>query len=140
MRKSASKLTRLTKRAEFQAAAGDGRRFRSSAMTVQVLDREPDGQRVRIGLTASRKTGHATERNRIRRRLRAAAREAFAQEQAAIDVVAVARAEVLTTSFAELVRSLASAPAKARPQRKPGAGQGLSETSQGSGPPRRQET
>lgn len=118
MRKSAPRLPKLTKRAEFQAAAGDGRRFRSSCMTVQVLDRDPDGVAVRLGLTASRKVGHATKRNRIRRRLRAAAHDAFVGEDVPADVVAVARAEAISAPYAELVSALRNALTKARAQRK----------------------
>ncbi len=70
-------LKRLLHRREFLAAADKGRRFRTKAMTVQVLDR-PAGEGVRIGLTASRHAGAATKRNRIRRRLRAAAEIAYA--------------------------------------------------------------
>jgi ribonuclease P protein component len=108
----------LTQRVQFQAAAGNGRRFRSSAVTVQVLDRPADEDGIRIGLTASRKCGNAVKRNRIRRRLRAAAREAFAGGTAHADIVAVARAETLGAAYDELVRSLRSALTKARPQRK----------------------
>jgi ribonuclease P protein component len=75
------RLARLTQRKQFLAAADRGRRFRSSAFTVQVLDGpqraageqpEPDG--LRLGLTASRKVGNAVIRNRAKRRLREAAR------------------------------------------------------------------
>jgi ribonuclease P protein component len=118
MRMSAPRLTQLIKRAEFQAAAGDGRRFRSSEMSVQVLDR-PDGEAgIRIGLTASRKAGNAVKRNRIRRRLRAAAREAFAGCEHRADVVAVARPETIAAPYDQLVRTLHNALTKARPQRK----------------------
>jgi ribonuclease P protein component len=113
MRLSAPRLTRLTKRSEFQAAAGNGRRFRTSALGIQVLDRADEGG-IRIGLTASRHTGSATERNRIRRRLRAAARDAFAGAQIACDIVAVARREALTEDYDALVRALAESPRRAR--------------------------
>jgi ribonuclease P protein component len=141
MRLSAPRLQRLTKRAQFQAAAGDGRRFRSSHLTVQVLDRTEDGLGVRVGLTASRKAGLATKRNRIRRRLRAAAREAFAGAPESADVVAVARTEVLSASYDELVRTLRNALTKARPQRKQqtnhsGSGNGPARST----PPEQQET
>jgi ribonuclease P protein component len=117
MRTSAPRLSRLTKRAEFQAAAGDGRRFRSSCLTVQVLDRPEDGLGVRIGLTASRKTGKATKRNRIRRRLRAAAREAYAGVATPADVVVVARAEAIAAPYHELVTAMAEAITRARAPR-----------------------
>jgi ribonuclease P protein component len=119
MRVSAPRLSRLTKRAEFEAAAGSGRRFRCAEATVQVLDRAADGQGLRLGLTASRKTGGATERNRIRRRLRAAAREAYADAAVDADVVVVARAETITTPYAKLVDMLASALHKARHAKSP---------------------
>ena len=69
------RLSRLKQRKEFLAAAAHGRRFRSSAFSVQVRDAAPEeGQDgLRLGLTASRKVGNSVKRNRIRRRLRAAA-------------------------------------------------------------------
>jgi ribonuclease P protein component len=123
MRKSAPRLSRLTKRAQFQAAAGDGRRFRSSFFSVQVLDREAGQDGVRIGLTASRKTGNAIKRNRIRRRLRAAAREAYAGLTERLDIVAVARAETISAPYEDLVRTLRDAPKRARAQHRPRSSQ-----------------
>jgi ribonuclease P protein component len=120
------RLARLTQRKQFLAAAELGRRFRSSAFTVQVLDaplreaaggdeREPEG--LRLGLTASRKVGNAVKRNRIRRRLRVAAAEALAgQAGRPCDVVIVARPETLTAAFRTLVGDLSVALERARPQ------------------------
>lgn len=116
MRQSAPRLKRLTKRAQFQAAAGNGRRFRSPAMTVQVLDRDDGASGVRVGLTASRHVGGAVERNRIRRRLRAAAREAFTSELRPVDVVLVARREALSANYSALVRTAQDAITRAKPQ------------------------
>lgn len=118
MRTSTPRLSRLIKRSQFQAAAGDGRRFRSSELTVQVLDRVEGEAGIRMGLTASRKTGNAVKRNRIRRRLRAAAREAFAGCEQRADVVAVAKPETICAPYDQLVRTLHNALTKARPQRK----------------------
>ncbi|MDP3256740.1 ribonuclease P protein component [Bosea sp. (in: a-proteobacteria)] len=118
------RLARLTQRKQFLAAADRGRRFRSSAFTVQVLDGpqraageqpEPDG--LRLGLTASRKVGNAVIRNRIRRRLRVAAEKALeAQSGRPCDIVVVARPETLTADFDMLVSELAVAVDRARPQ------------------------
>ncbi len=66
---------RLTKRPDFVAAAS-GRRFHTERMTVQGRLRERDELGLRFGLTVTKKVGHATERNRIKRRLRAAVQEA----------------------------------------------------------------
>lgn len=118
------RLARLTERKQFLAAAAHGRRFRSSAFTAQVRDAEGEDGRegLRLGLTASRKVGGAVERNRIRRRLREAARVALAaQSSRTCDIVVVARREVLTADFAALVADLSVALDRARPA-KPGRG------------------
>lgn len=130
------RLARLKQRKQFLAAADHGRRFRSSAFTVQVLDAplrdaEPDETRepagLRLGLTASRKVGNAVKRNRIRRRLRVAAAQAFAaQVDRRCDVVIVARPETLTAGFRMLVSELSVAIDRARP-----AGQGRKPRSSG---------
>ena len=117
------RLARLTKRSEFLAAADRGRRFRSSAFTVQVLDRPSeaagsDAPGLRLGLTASRKTGNAVKRNRIRRRLREAAKQALAsQTERPCDIVIVARSDVLTARFKTLVADLSIAIDRAKPHK-----------------------
>ncbi|APF36147.1 ribonuclease P protein component [Chelatococcus daeguensis] len=106
------RLPRLRKRAEFKAAAC-GRRFHTSRMSVQALLRgaQPRGGIIpagpRFGLTVTKKTGGAVERNRIRRRLRAAL-GALAPRwpQADIDFVVVARRDALTAPFPALVEDL----------------------------------
>jgi ribonuclease P protein component len=115
------RLARLTQRKEFLAAAAHGRRFRSSALSVQVLDRSADDEAgLRLGLTASRKVGNAVKRNRIRRRLRAAAQLALADKATRpCDLVVVARPETLTASFETLVAELAVGFDRAR-SHKPG--------------------
>jgi ribonuclease P protein component len=124
---------RLTKRSEFLAVAA-GRRFHTGRMTVQGLRREaespaardldgvagalPSGSPVglRVGLTVTKRVGHATERNRIRRRLRAAiAVAAGPYTGAALDVVLVGRRDSLSAPFPQLVDDLGRAlPAVAR--------------------------
>lgn len=116
------RLARLTQRKDFLAAAEHGRRFRSSAFSVQVNDQPRQGQLrkagdgLRLGLTASRKTGKAVVRNRIRRRLRAAAALALAEQAGRVcDMVIVARPETLTADFSAMVADLAVALDRARP-------------------------
>jgi len=112
------RLARLTQRRDFLAAAEHGRRFRSSAFTAQVLDK-PEQDGLRLGLTASRKTGNAAVRNRIRRRLRAAAAQALAgQAGKPCDVVIVARPETVGAAYATLVAEIAVAIDRARPSGK----------------------
>lgn len=61
-------MDRLRQRADFLAAA-QGPRVSTPAFVVQNR-RRSDGGPIRVGFTVTRKNGTATERNRIRRRLR----------------------------------------------------------------------
>jgi ribonuclease P protein component len=61
-------MDRLRQRADFLAVA-NGARVNAAAFVVQSRRRDDDGP-VRVGFTVTRKNGTATERNRIRRRLR----------------------------------------------------------------------
>ncbi|SCY07389.1 ribonuclease P protein component [Microvirga guangxiensis] len=113
MREPRADLTigRLTKRPDFVAAAS-GRRFHTERMSVQARLRDhPDSDSsasgLRVGLTVTKRVGHATERNRIKRRLRAAIPMA-AQDYAAIhaDVVIIGRREILTADYDVLIDDL----------------------------------
>src|ERR1700710_2213637 len=61
-------MDRLRQRADFLAVA-NGPRMNSAAFVVQSRARGDDGP-VRVGFTVTKKVGNATERNRVRRRLR----------------------------------------------------------------------
>ena len=61
-------MDRLKRRADFVAAAS-GPRMASPAFMVQSRPRDDTGP-IRVGFTVTRKVGTATERNRVRRRLR----------------------------------------------------------------------
>ena len=65
-------MQRLKRRADFLAAR-DGARAPAGAFFVQARDRH-DAAGPRVGFTVTKKTGSAVERNRIRRRLREAAK------------------------------------------------------------------
>jgi len=110
MRDHSRAAGRLTKRSDFLAAAS-GRRFHTERMTVQGRWRtEADAAGLRIGLTVTKKVGHATERNRIKRRLRSAAKAAalaFADKPA--DIVVIARRAALAADYAALVDDLTRA-------------------------------
>lgn len=141
----APRVGRLTKRREFVAAAS-GRRFHSERMTVQGRLRDDDGP-LRVGFTVTKKVGHAVERNRIKRRLRHATREALArapgvgdarhdaapgpdagptlppQPLPPADVVVVARRPALEAAYSSLIDDfvralhLVTKPGGARPER-----------------------
>lgn len=98
-------IGRLTKRPEFLAAAA-GRRFHTERMTLQGRLREPTEGflGLRFGFTVTKKVGHATERNRIKRRLRAAANDAGAgHADKPVDVVVIGRRDALSAAYDVLV-------------------------------------
>lgn len=124
-----STIDRLRRRSEF-LAVGEGRRFHTERMTAQGrLRPEPDlsgSGGLRVGFTITKKVGHATERNRIRRRLRAAVSAiAPVAPSVAADVVLVARRPALSATFealkTDLVRALPIVTKPQDPNRQPPA-------------------
>ena len=109
-----SGLRRLTKRAQFLNAAR-GTRAGRTAFSLQAIDTgaaEPG-----VGLTVTKKTGNSPQRNRIKRRLRAAVRACAPELQAQHDYVLVGRREALTLPFSKVVSDLSSAIAKVHAKR-----------------------
>ncbi len=61
-----------------------------------------DAAGIRVGFTVGKPLGGAVERNRIRRRMRAAVQRHLAEFAASVDVVMHPRKAVLTMEFARL--------------------------------------
>ncbi|MGQ4274770.1 ribonuclease P protein component [Terrihabitans sp. B22-R8] len=102
-------LGRLTRRREFLAVAG-GSRAHSELITLQSYRRPEGGDDVRVGLTVTRKAGGAVERNRMRRRLRAALRLAGPElGRSGHDYVIIARTALLSASFDHILSDLKAA-------------------------------
>ena len=97
-------LRRLTKRSQFQRAAR-GNRAGRSAFGLQAIA-APDAPEPGIGFTVTKKTGNSPERNRIKRRLRAAVTACARDFVPAHDYVLVGRREALSEPFAKLVADL----------------------------------
>jgi ribonuclease P protein component len=99
-------LGRLTKRPDF-VAGGPCRPLSPPRTSVQGRLREGSGLGLRFGLTVTKRVGHATERNRIKRRLRAAIPTA-GQDYANIDadIVVIGRRDILTADFDLLIDDL----------------------------------
>jgi ribonuclease P protein component len=98
-------FSRLRKRAEFQRVAR-GARWQSEAFVLQAAKRsEPFVEGPRVGFTATRKTGDAGERNRLRRRLKEALRLAEKLDaRPDHDYVLIARRGALSRPF-DLLRA-----------------------------------
>lgn len=98
----------LKKRAEFLAVA-KGVRAPRRAFVLQALCGHGEAGAPRVGYTVTKKTGNAVERNRIKRRLRAAIREVAPIAAApACDYVLIGRRAALDISFSALKKDLAA--------------------------------
>lgn len=106
-----ARIIRLKKRADFLLAARGAR----AAMPGLVLQCRPSPETaepgtVRVGFTATKKLGGAVVRNRVKRRLRAAATSVMPEEaRPAHDYVLIGRSGTAERPFARLVEDLRTA-------------------------------
>ncbi|MGB9117783.1 ribonuclease P protein component [Bradyrhizobium sp.] len=101
-------MDRLRQRADFLAVA-NGARTSAAAFVVQSRRRD-DGGPIRVGFTVTKKHGTATERNRIRRRLRELVKRLDAVSMRPhSDYVLVGRRAALTRDFSGMLEDLRSA-------------------------------
>src|SRR3977135_3180727 len=122
-------MDRLRQREDFVALA-DGARVNSAAFVVQSRRRDDDGP-IRVGFTVTKKNGTATERNRIRRRLRELVKRLdVITMRPHSDYVLVGRRAALTCDFATMLDDLRSALQRLgrQPQNARGAGCGPNRT------------
>ena len=97
----------LKKRAEFLRVRASGRRWAAAGLVLQMRARG-DGAPMKVGYTVSRKVGNAVERNRVRRRLRAAVRES-PDLRPGRDYVVIGRRAALSRRWDALVADLKAA-------------------------------
>ena len=113
---------RLKTRGEFLRVARAGRKWAAPGLVLQACPaprladtRVPEAKTglaspARIGYTVSRKVGNAVNRNRARRRLKAAAERVMPTHACAgTDFVIIGRAATLTRPFAALIGDLETA-------------------------------
>ena len=93
------------KHADFQAVYRQGKKRISGNVIAFYLARA-DGAGPRIGFTVGKVLGGAVERNRIRRRMRAAVRRRLAEFGRSLDVVLHPRKSVLDLEFAALEKEI----------------------------------
>ena len=105
---SFKRVDRLLRRSEFRYVAEEGRAARVGNFVVVAAMREEEnpGDRVRLGVTVSRRVGNAVTRNQLKRRIR----EWFRQQRRGIkgnlDIVVIARRSAAGISQGETIERL----------------------------------
>jgi ribonuclease P protein component len=105
---------RLRKHADYQRVYRAGRKQfgRQIAYFFALRDEAAEARSEtagpRIGLTVPKALGKAVDRNRIKRRMRVAVRQALPRLTAPVDVVLHPRRSVLTAEFAALAKEVAT--------------------------------
>lgn len=103
-------LETLRRRADFVAATRDAVKIGGPLIGLQLRDRDRPDAAPRVGLTVTKRVGHAVERNRMKRRLRVAVRLALTDAaRPGCDYVLVARRALLDARFERIVRDLGDA-------------------------------
>jgi len=109
-------VLRLRRRQEFLRIAAEGRKWVAPGLILQALCRDraaPANGRdagFRVGYTVSRKVGSAVQRNRARRRLRAAAERVMpGHADDDCEFVLIGRVATLKRPFTELLGDLETA-------------------------------
>lgn len=92
------KSSRLLKHADFQAVYHDGEKHFSGNITV-FYRRRSDVGGPRVGFTVGKVLGGAVQRNRIRRRMRAAVQRHLGELRVPLDIVMHPRKSVLSMDF-----------------------------------------
>ncbi len=106
-RQQIGRLARLTERSDFLRVQKDGRKWVSKSLVLQCC--ASDTAAPRYGITVTKKTNpSAVVRNRIRRRLRAAACDVLTLDgRDGTDYVLIGRPETLTRSYEDIKKDLA---------------------------------
>jgi ribonuclease P protein component len=103
-----SREARLLKHADFRRVYEQGRRHFSANLTAFYVV-QPGSTGPRIGFTVSKALGGAVDRNRMKRRLREATREAWNGFASSVDIVVNPKKTVLKAEFPVLLDEMRKA-------------------------------
>ena len=98
------KAYRVRKNSEFTKIYQDSRSF--AARNIVLFVRKREDSELKIGFSVSKKNGKAQERNLIKRRLRAAAKEYLTEISRGYDLVFLARAPIKKANYQEIKRDM----------------------------------
>ena len=104
-------MERLRRKRDLQQVFAQGQRCYSAWVVAQVRQRAPEeegGSGLRMAVVAGRKLGNAVRRNRAKRLLREALREAVRGWEGPWDVALIARAGLFSLSPATRVEELSA--------------------------------
>ncbi len=102
------RVARLRRRAEFERAYQQGRRIRMATFTLYAYPRQDD-EPTRIGIVAGRRFRTLVQRNRAKRRLRAACRALWTQMAPGYDLVLITHEPALDVPFGQIQHELREA-------------------------------
>jgi ribonuclease P protein component len=103
-------MQRIKQRKDFLSAAASGHKWVRPAFVLQCAANDTHPEAAALGFTATRKLGNAVMRNRIRRRLKEAARLFLPRVlQPGFDYVVIGRPDAATLPFEVLGKELAEA-------------------------------
>ena len=94
----------IRRNGEFGRVYARGKSYVNQALVLYVL--KTRSKRTRVGLTATKKIGHAVQRNRARRVMRAALSEHLAQNIGGYDIILVARGQTPHLKSTQLSKTL----------------------------------
>lgn len=99
------KAYRIKKEHEFQRVFQKGQSYANKRFVVYTIDR-PDNYHFRIGISVGKKVGNAVERNRIKRKIRAAIYELQPKIKEQRDFIVIARPSAKELSMDEMKKNL----------------------------------
>ncbi|GAB4501359.1 MAG: hypothetical protein Fur0035_09010 [Anaerolineales bacterium] len=95
---------RLTRSTDFKRVRNDGKSYAHPLVVLVALPQT--GERLQVGVTASRALGGAVQRNRARRRLRECMRPLLPHIQPGSELILIARQPLLDANFETLRAAL----------------------------------
>ena len=92
-------INRIKANEDFALTIKNGRSLKSQSFTIHYL--KTSNNRIRVGISVSKKLGHAVVRNRIKRQIRAMCDSILDYKSNSLDIVVIAKNGFLGKEFRE---------------------------------------